>query len=67
MRFAVLVFPGTWSDHDCQYVLRDMLGQEADLVWHRETDLSRYDCIVLPGGFSYGDYLRSAPSPASRR
>jgi phosphoribosylformylglycinamidine synthase I len=59
MRFAVLVFPGTWSDHDCQYVLRDVLGQEADLVWHRETDLSRYDCVVLPGGFSYGDYLRT--------
>jgi phosphoribosylformylglycinamidine synthase I len=59
MRFAVLVFPGTWSDHDCQFVLRDVLGQEADLVWHRETDLSRYDCIVLPGGFSYGDYLRT--------
>ena len=59
MRFAVIVFPGTWSDHDCQYVLRDVLGQEADLVWHRETDLSRYDCLVLPGGFSYGDYLRT--------
>ena len=58
MRFAVVVFPGTWSDHDCQYVLRDLLGQEAELVWHRETDLSRYDCVVLPGGFSYGDYLR---------
>ena len=58
MRFAVLVFPGTWSDHDCHHVLREMLGQEADLVWHREADLSAYDCIVLPGGFSYGDYLR---------
>ena len=58
MRFAVLVFPGTWSDHDCQYVLRDLLGQDADLVWHRERDPSRYDCVVLPGGFSYGDYLR---------
>jgi phosphoribosylformylglycinamidine synthase len=58
MRFAVLVFPGTWSDHDCHYVLRDLLGQEADLVWHRERDLSQYDCVVLPGGFSYGDYLR---------
>ncbi len=58
MRFAVLVFPGTWSDHDCQYVLRDVLAQEADLVWHREADISRYDCVVLPGGFSYGDYLR---------
>jgi phosphoribosylformylglycinamidine synthase len=58
MRFAVIVFPGTWSDHDCQYVLRDVLGQQADLVWHREGDLSGYDCVVLPGGFSYGDYLR---------
>ncbi len=59
MRFAVVVFPGTWSDHDCQYVLRDLLGQEASLVWHREPDLSRYDCVVLPGGFSYGDHLRT--------
>ncbi len=58
MRFAVLVFPGTWSDHDCQYVLRDRLGQEADLVWHRKEDLSAYDAIVLPGGFAHGDYLR---------
>ena len=58
MRFAVLVFPGTWSDHDCHYVLHDVLGQEAELVWHREADLSSYDCLVLPGGFSYGDYLR---------
>jgi phosphoribosylformylglycinamidine synthase len=58
MRFAVLTFPGTWSDRDCQYVLRDVLHQEADLVWHRETDLSNYDAIVVPGGFSYGDYLR---------
>lgn len=58
MRFAVLVFPGTWSDTDCQYVLRDVLHQDADLVWHRESDLSAYDAIVLAGGFSYGDYLR---------
>jgi phosphoribosylformylglycinamidine synthase len=58
MRFAVLVFPGTWSDTDMQHVLRGVMHQEADLVWHRETDLSRYDAIVVPGGFSYGDYLR---------
>ena len=58
MRFAVLVFPGTWSDGDMQHVLRDVMGQEADLVWHREDDLSRYDAIIVPGGFSYGDYLR---------
>jgi len=59
MRFAVLVFPGTWSDHDSQYSITHGLGEQADLVWHRETDLSRYDAIVLPGGFSYGDYLRT--------
>ena len=59
MRFAVIVFPGTWSDGDCCYALSDVLGQPTDYVWHRESDLSRYDCIVLPGGFSYGDYLRT--------
>ena len=58
MRFAVIVFPGTWSDGDCHYALSDVLGQPADYVWHRQSDLSRYDCVVLPGGFSYGDYLR---------
>jgi len=58
-RFAVIVYPGTWSDHDTHYALTSVLGQEADLVWHREGDLSRYDVVVLPGGFSYGDYLRA--------
>jgi phosphoribosylformylglycinamidine synthase subunit PurQ / glutaminase len=58
MRFAVLRFPGTWSDTDCAYVLQDVLHQEVHVVWHRETDLSRYDAIVIAGGFSYGDYLR---------
>ena len=59
LRFAVVVFPGTWSDHDTHYALSGVLGQEAELVWHRERDLSRYDVVVLPGGFSYGDYLRA--------
>jgi len=59
MRFAIAVFPGTWSDHDCQHALRDVLGQEADLLWHTETDLAGYDCVVLPGGFAHGDYLRT--------
>jgi phosphoribosylformylglycinamidine synthase len=58
LRTAVLVFPGTWSDHDCHHVIANVLGQPADLVWHRERDLSEYDLIVLPGGFSFGDYLR---------
>src|SRR3990172_11271644 len=59
LRFAVVVFPGTWSDGDCHYALAEVLGQPADYVWHRQSDLSRYDCVVLPGGFSYGDYLRT--------
>lgn len=58
MRFAIVRFPGTWSDRDCRHVLVEVLGQQADIVWHRETDLSGYDAVVLPGGFSYGDYLR---------
>ncbi len=59
LRFAVVVFPGTWSDHDTHYALTAVLGQGADLVWHRQRDLSSYDVVVLPGGFSYGDYLRA--------
>ncbi len=57
MRFAVVAFPGTWSDWDCIHALHD-LGQEAERVWHRESDLDGYDGVVLPGGFSYGDHLR---------
>ena len=59
MRFGVIVFPGTWSDTDCFHVLRDVLHQQVEYVWHRDTDLSGFDCVVLPGGFSYGDYLRA--------
>ncbi|HET7738444.1 MAG TPA: phosphoribosylformylglycinamidine synthase subunit PurQ [Tepidiformaceae bacterium] len=58
MRFAIIRFPGTWSDRDCYHVLHDVLEQQADILWHREADLSRYDAVVLPGGFSYGDHLR---------
>ena len=59
MRFGVVVFPGTWSDGDCFHVLREVFNQPVEYVWHKETDLSSYDCIILPGGFSYGDYLRT--------
>jgi len=58
MRFGVIVFPGTWSDMDCHYALGTVLGQRVDYIWHKDTDLSGYDCVILPGGFSYGDYLR---------
>ena len=59
MRFAVIVFPGTNCDRDCWHVVRNVLNCEVEFVWHEERDLSRFDCVILPGGFSYGDYLRA--------
>ena len=58
MKVAILVFPGTWSDTDCYHAFTDVLGHDAAYVWHKETDLSGFDSVVVPGGFSYGDYLR---------
>ena len=59
MRYGVIVFPGTWSDGDCYHAVGPVLGQEVRYVWHKERDLSGLDAIILPGGFSYGDYLRT--------
>ena len=59
MRFGIVVFPGTWSDGDCYHVTKSVLGQDSRYIWHTDTDLSDIDCVVLPGGFSYGDYLRT--------
>ncbi|MHB1414498.1 MAG: phosphoribosylformylglycinamidine synthase subunit PurQ [Chloroflexota bacterium] len=59
MRFGVVVFPGTNCDLDCHYALGEVFGQPVKYVWHRQTDLSAYDCLVIAGGFSYGDYLRA--------
>lgn len=59
MKFAVIVFPGSNCDIDMYHAIKDELGEEVEYVWHDETDLSRFDGILLPGGFSYGDYLRS--------
>jgi phosphoribosylformylglycinamidine synthase subunit PurQ / glutaminase len=58
MKFAVIQFPGSNCDQDCLAGLRSVAGIEADYVWHKETSLRDWDAIVLPGGFSYGDYLR---------
>ena len=58
MKFGIIIFPGTWSDRDCYYALSDILKQKVSYIWHKETNLSEYDCVILPGGFSYGDYLR---------
>jgi len=58
MKFAVAVFPGSNCDVDAYRALHDVLGRDVAYVWHRETDLSGFDGVILPGGFSYGDYLR---------
>ncbi|MCS6859493.1 MAG: phosphoribosylformylglycinamidine synthase subunit PurQ [Abditibacteriales bacterium] len=58
MNFGVVVFPGSNCDVDAYHVIKNVLAQPVDYVWHQETNLSKYDCLVLPGGFSYGDYLR---------
>jgi phosphoribosylformylglycinamidine synthase len=57
-KFGVVVFPGSNCDRDVAYVTRDILQQPTRMVWHQETDISDIDAIILPGGFSYGDYLR---------
>lgn len=58
-RFGVVVFPGSNCDHDAYYSVTKVLGYDASFLWHKETDLKQSDVIILPGGFSYGDYLRS--------
>lgn len=59
MKFGVIVFPGSNCDEDMVYVLRDRMRQQVVKLWHKDHDLQQCDVIVLPGGFSYGDYLRS--------
>lgn len=59
MKFGVVTFPGSNCDHDMHYVLKHVLQQEAVSLWHKDTDLQGCDAVILPGGFSYGDYLRS--------
>ncbi|MBM4161566.1 MAG: phosphoribosylformylglycinamidine synthase subunit PurQ [Ignavibacteria bacterium] len=58
LKFGVVVFPGSNCDHDAHYVAETILGQEARLIWHKESSLGDLDVVILPGGFSYGDYLR---------
>ena len=59
MKFGVIVFPGSNCDADCYHVVRDVLGQQAEYIWHKESSVSGCDALILPGGFSYGDYLRT--------
>ena len=59
MKFAIVVFPGSNGDHDVYHAVKHVLGEQAEFVWHKEAGLRGADVLVLPGGFSYGDYLRS--------
>ena len=59
MKFAIVEFPGSNCDHDAYHAAKHVMGQQAEFVWHKDTDLNGADVVVLPGGFSYGDYLRT--------
>lgn len=59
MKFGVVVFPGSNCDHDAFHVIGTVLGQPVEFIWHQDENLSGYDAVILPGGFSYGDYLRT--------
>ncbi len=58
MKFGVIMFPGSNCDHDAYHVVSKHIGQPVQFIWHKETDLSSFDAVIIPGGFSYGDYLR---------
>jgi phosphoribosylformylglycinamidine synthase len=59
MKFSVIVFPGSNCDHDAHHAAQDVLGQQAECIWHKDTDLKGADVVILPGGFAHGDYLRT--------
>jgi phosphoribosylformylglycinamidine synthase len=59
MKFGVIVFPGSNCDHDAYHVISKHVGQPVDFIWHQDTNLADYDAVIIPGGFSYGDYLRA--------
>src|SRR4026209_2385392 len=58
MKFSIVVFPGSNCDHDAYHAAKHVLGHDAEFIWHKETSLKGADVVILPGGFSYGDYLR---------
>jgi phosphoribosylformylglycinamidine synthase len=59
VKFGIIVFPGSNCDHDAYHVISKQVGQPVDFIWHRDTDLNSFDALIIPGGFSYGDYLRA--------
>ncbi|MBU2591591.1 MAG: phosphoribosylformylglycinamidine synthase subunit PurQ [Nitrospinae bacterium] len=64
MKFGIVVFPGSNCDHDCYHAVKHVLGQEAAFIWHANPDLNGCDALIVPGGFSYGDYLRAGAMAA---
>src|SRR5262245_55850525 len=59
MKFGVVIFPGSNCDHDCYYVIESVIGKPVEFIWHQDTSLRGFDAVILPGGFAYGDYLRT--------
>jgi phosphoribosylformylglycinamidine synthase len=59
MKFGVVIFPGSNCDHDCYYAVQAVIGKPVEFIWHQDTSLKGFDAVILPGGFSYGDYLRT--------
>jgi phosphoribosylformylglycinamidine synthase subunit PurQ / glutaminase len=59
MKFGVVIFPGSNCDHDCYYVIESVIGKRVEFIWHQETSVKGFDAVILPGGFAYGDYLRT--------
>jgi phosphoribosylformylglycinamidine synthase I len=59
MKFGIVILPGSNCDHDAMHVAKDVLGADAEFLWHKDTDLKGSDCVIIPGGFAYGDYLRA--------
>ncbi len=59
MKYNIIIFPGSNCDYDAYFVAKDLMGDEVEYVWHKETNLKDPDCVIIPGGFSYGDYLRA--------
>ena len=59
MKFGVVIFPGSNCDQDCYYAIQSVIGKPVDFIWHQNTSLKGFDGVILPGGFSYGDYLRT--------
>ena len=59
MKFGVVIFPGSNCEHDCYYVVESVIGQPVEFIWHQDTSVKGFDAVILPGGFAYGDYLRT--------